>query len=200
MLADMTEPRRLTDPDVLKALTHPLRRRMYRLLCEQGPATVTSLGERVDADPGQVSYHLRELAKRGFIEEAPELARDRREHWWRAVVESYAWSTTDFTDPAARAVAETAERLQIEEQFERLRSYHSTGTTWGPEWLGVATTSSSNLRLTPDELRALSAELGEVLRRWAEVGRVDPKLRPEDRPDDGRERVFLFYHAFPERA
>lgn len=195
----MTEPRRLTDPDVLKALTHPLRRRIYGLLCERGPATVTSLAERVDADPGQISYHLRELAKRGFIEEAPELARDRREHWWRAAIESYAWSTTDFTDPAGRAVAETAGRLQFEEQHERLRAYHAVSSTWEREWVDAASAGSAGMRLTPAELSAMAAELRELLGRWSEVGRVDPKVRPEDRPEDGREHVFVFYHAFPEQ-
>ena len=196
----MPEPRRLTDPAVLKALTHPLRLRIFRLLCEQGPATVTSLADRVDADPGQMSYHLRELAKRGFIEEAPELARDRREHWWRAIIESYAWSASDFTDPAGRAVAMTAQQLQIENQIERLRAYHAASAAWGPEWLDAATSSDSSLRLTPDELHELCAELTDVLRRWSEVGRMDPKVRPEDRPEDGREHVFLFFHAFPERS
>ena len=196
----MTQPRRLTDPDVLKALTHPLRRRIYRLLREQGPAMVTSLAERADADPGQISYHLRELAKRGFIEEAPELARDRREHWWRAATESYAWSTTDFEDPAGRAVAETAARLQIEEQFERLRAYHTVRPAWSRAWVDAATAGTSGMRLTAEELSALSNELSELLGRWAAVGRVDPKLRPEERPDDGREHVFLFYHAFPEQS
>ena len=195
----MTEPRRLTDPDVLKALTHPLRRRIYGLLCERGPATVTSLAERVDADPGQISYHLRELAKRGFIEEAPGLARDRREHWWRAAVESYAWSTTDFGDPAGRAVAETAMRLQSEEQHERLRAHYAASPTWPKEWLDAAGSGSAAMRLTPEELDTLAAELRELLRRWSEVGRLDPTVRPEDQPDDGRQHVFVFYHAFPEQ-
>jgi DNA-binding transcriptional ArsR family regulator len=195
----MTEARRLTDPDVLKGLTHPLRRRLYRLLVEQGPATVTLLIESVDADPGQVSYHLRELAKRGFIEEAPELARDRRERWWRAVPGSFSWSTRDFADPAGRAVADTVQRLMVDEQFERLRLYHAVRETWSQEWQDVATASNSTLRLTPSEMHEMCDELNEVMGRWSEVGRADPKLRPEDRPADGRETVFVFYHAFPEK-
>ncbi len=72
------EPGRITDPGILKALSHPLRRQIYRLLIQLGPQTVTLLTEHTGADPGQLSFHLRELAKRGFITEAPELARDRR--------------------------------------------------------------------------------------------------------------------------
>jgi DNA-binding transcriptional ArsR family regulator len=160
----VNEPRPLlTDPGVLKGLAQPLRQQLYRLLVHLGPATVTALAEHADGDPGQISYHLRELGKRGFIEEAPELARDRRERWWRVIPESLSWPWVQFKDAAA------------------------------------AETSNSYLGLTPDELRALNTELNEVLRRWADVGRLDPKSRPEDRPHDGRQNVFLFFHAFPEK-
>jgi DNA-binding transcriptional ArsR family regulator len=195
----MTESRRLTDPDVLKGLTHPLRRRLFRLLSQLGPATVTMLTEHADADPGQVSYHLRELAKRGFIEEAPELARDRRERWWRAVPGSVSWSTADFTDPAGRAVAESAHRLVVQEEFERLRVYEELKDSWGPEWQSVASTNNTNMRLTPDELRELCDELNDVIVRWSKLGLIDSGVRPQDRPDDGRQNVFLFLHAFPEQ-
>lgn len=195
----MKEPRRLTDPDHLKALAHPLRRLLFRQLSSYGPATVTALADRADADPGQVSYHLRELAKRGFIEEAPELARDRREHWWRAATETYAWSTADFDDPAGRAVAQTVERLQAEEQFQRLGAYQSVRSTWPEEWVAAAAAGSLGMRLTPDELRGLCAELAEVMTRWSERGKVAPQVRPEDRPEDGREHAYVFFYAFPER-
>lgn len=195
----MTETRRLTDPETLKALAHPLRRQLYRLLSELGPATATHLIERVDAEPGQVSYHLRELAKRGFVEEAPELVRDRRERWWRALPGSIAWSTTDFADPAGPAVAQTAQQLLVEEQFERLRAYQAVAETWSREWRDAATVTNTPLRLTVEEMRALCAELNEVLARWAEVGRLDPKLRPDERTADGRDHVLVFYHAFPEK-
>jgi len=195
----MTDKRRLTDPDDLKGLTHPLRRTLYRLLTQLGPATVTMLAEHADADPGQISYHLRELGKRGFIEEAPELARDRRERWWKVVPGSLSWSTSEFADPAGRALADTAHGLMIEDEFQRLRAYLGLRDSWGEEWRNTAQTNNSTLRLAPEELRAMCAEIDDVIVRWSAVGRVDPAIRPEDRPEDGREHVFLFLHAFPER-
>ncbi len=194
----MNEPRRLTDPEALKGLAHPLRQRLYRLLVQLGPSTVTGLAERIGADPGRVSYHLRELGRRGFIDEAPELARDRRERWWRVVPGSIAWSTTQFDEPAGRAVAETAQRQLVTEEFERLQKYEATKEAWGQEWVTAASTSNSYLRLTPDEMRGLTAELNEVIARWARAGRPDPAIHPADRRDDGRANVFLFFHAFPE--
>jgi DNA-binding transcriptional ArsR family regulator len=51
---------------------------------------------------GNVSHHLRVLGDCGLIEEAPELARDRRERWWRLVSRGVLWSSGDFRqDPAA---------------------------------------------------------------------------------------------------
>jgi DNA-binding transcriptional ArsR family regulator len=191
--------RRITDPEVLKGLTHPLRRKLYDQLTHFGPATVSTLAERFAADPGQISYHLRELGRRGFIEEVPELARDRRERWWRAAPESMSWSTTEFADPAGRAVADTVLQQMIADQFERLAAYHEARGSWPAEWTTAATASNSYLRLTPDELRELSAELDTVLRRWREVGRAADEVRPDERPADGRENVFVFLHAFPEQ-
>jgi DNA-binding transcriptional ArsR family regulator len=192
--------RRVTDPDVLKALTHPLRRQLYRLLGQLGPANVTMLAGHTGADPGQLSYHLRELARRGFVEEVPELARDRRERWWRVVDESWGWTTADLADPAARAIGETVYQLGVAEEFDRLRGFEASKQEFGLDWERAAHSSTTNLRLTPDELRELCEELNVVLRRWsAEVGRIDPSSRPEDRPADGRSPVFLFFHAFPEK-
>jgi DNA-binding transcriptional ArsR family regulator len=195
-----SDSNRVTSPDVLKALTHPLRRQIFRLLSQFGPATVTRLGEHTGADPGQISFHLRELAKRGFIEEAPELARDRRERWWRAREGSWSWSSLDFAgDPAGQAIADAAYRLTVSDEFERLRAYESRRDSFGADWIAAANTTTTQLRLTPAELRALAAELNEVMRRWGNVGRRDPAVRPEDQPADGRESVFLFMHAFPEK-
>lgn len=195
----MTESRRVTDPDDLKALTHPLRRQIFRLLTQLGPATVTILREHTGADPGQLSFHLRELAKRGFVAEVPELARDRRERWWRAEQGSWSFSTSDFPDPAGQAIANTAKQLMVAEEIDRLRAYESARKSFGADWVDSAQSSEYNFRLRPDELRELTAELHEVLMRHREAGRLDPAARPEDQPDDGREHVFLFLHIFPER-
>lgn len=196
----MTEPRRITDPEILKGLSHPLRQRLYRLLAQLGPATTTILAAHLDgADPGQVSYHLRELGKRGFIEEAPELARDRRERWWRLATGSWGWSSAELETPEGRAVGEATFAQMVNDQFDRLRHYNATQDDWPAEWHTATAASHSELRLTPEELRGLADELNAVIRKWAAPGRPDPSQRSDERPADGRENVLLFFHAFPER-
>ena len=67
----------------LRALAHPLRMRLLAALRLFGPATATELARRLDTNSGQTSYHLRQLAEVGLIEDDPDhsTARDR---YWRA--------------------------------------------------------------------------------------------------------------------
>jgi len=61
-----------------------------------GPATAARLARDVPGAPGGLSYHLRQLATHTFIEEAPELASDGRERWWRAIPGGIQWSDEDL--------------------------------------------------------------------------------------------------------
>ncbi len=67
---------------MLKALAHPLRRGILAEL-RRGPASATTLAGALGKNTGVTSYHLRELARHGFVEEDPALGRGK-ERWWRA--------------------------------------------------------------------------------------------------------------------
>ena len=96
--------RHVTDSRVLAALAHPLRRRLMDVLKVYGPCPVGLLAERTGQAPANVSHHLKVLAAADLVLEAPELARDRRERWWRLRDRAIRWSTADFDgDPAAYA-------------------------------------------------------------------------------------------------
>src|ERR1700722_15073263 len=65
-----TELRQLTDARTLRALTHPVRVALIEELIHGGALTATELGERIGETPTTCSFHLRQLAKYGFVEEA----------------------------------------------------------------------------------------------------------------------------------
>jgi DNA-binding transcriptional ArsR family regulator len=69
-------------------MTHPLRRRLLSLLKLDGPSTASVLAQRTGQAVGNISHHLHALAAADLIEEVPELARDRRERWWRRTLSS----------------------------------------------------------------------------------------------------------------
>ena len=64
--------RQIDDARTLKALAHPVRVALIETLSVEGPMTATEAGERIGESPTTCSFHLRQLAKYGFVEEAGE--------------------------------------------------------------------------------------------------------------------------------
>ncbi|MBB2899359.1 DNA-binding transcriptional ArsR family regulator [Kineococcus radiotolerans] len=179
---------RLTDPAALRALAHPTRIALLGELRGTGPSTVGRLSVALDEAAGSISYHLRRLAAVGLVAEAPELAVNRRERWWRAEHQLTAvLPAEDRTDPE-RAAAGTALRREIARGLAALQeAYLDAEASLPPEWIAAATQGDRLLHLTVAELSELSAELDELADRW------------QDRSDRGRpgtEQVALLTAAF----
>ena len=173
----------------LHALAHPLRLRLLGLLRVDGPATASGLAHRVGESSGSTSYHLRQLAVAGFIEEAPELG-TKRERWWRASHRETSWSPARFLDSVrARRDDLTVRREILRLQKVTLEQWLVEEPTWGEEWVDAAAESDHLLELTPDELRSLKEEY------LALVGRYETP-RDDNLP---RERVWAIFHAVPVR-
>jgi DNA-binding transcriptional ArsR family regulator len=178
----------LTDPRAMRALAHPTRLRLLGELRTRGPQTVGTLSDLVDEAVGSVSYHLGKLAQHGFVEEAPELARDRRERWWRAAHARTSWEPLEMLDdPERRAASDLLRRAILARYLDRLNAYLDAEPTLAPEWIRGTASSDSILHLTADELVELRADLEALAARWE--ARSDPD-RADARP------VSLIYHAF----
>ncbi|MFY1686639.1 ArsR/SmtB family transcription factor [Plantactinospora sp. WMMB782] len=184
------EIRQVTDSRVLAAMSHPLRRRLMDVLKVYGPATVSTLAERTGQAVANVSHHLRVLAAADLVAEAPELARDRRERWWRLVSSGLRWSTADFADdPASEAVQQAAVSLNLDRQVGLVRDWHASGEEQRAAWGEAPFSTDRWLRFTPDELVEFETELLALLSRWGD----------RELPDDGqhREPVFFFAYGVP---
>src|SRR5580692_1100658 len=77
-------PVRLTDPKMMRALAHPARIAIWSHIALRGSVTATECAEVAGLSPSACSYHLRTLAKYGFIEEDRASAANGRERPWRA--------------------------------------------------------------------------------------------------------------------
>ena len=174
------------DPAVLKAVTHPLRLRLYELLSVLGPATVGTLAERCEAAPGQVSFHLRTLARHGFVEPAPDRGSDGRQSWWRVVPGGIRFRVSDLPPRAADVAIDHLLRGHV----ERIAEFRADPDRYGPAWRDAEIGTDARLRMSPAELAEFEREIGAVIRRWVE------RTLPGD-PDDGREYVYFLAHAFP---
>ena len=185
----MADALHVTEAAVLQAVAHPLRRRVLDVLRVHGPQTVSLLTGHTGSAVGNVSHHVRVLADAGLLVAVPELARDRRERWWGLVSRGLRWAEADFdADPGAAAVAAAATRLGLQRQLELSRAWLDASSD-EPAWRDAAVSTDAWLSLTPDELRALGEELGEVLARWRERGQAGER--------EGRRPVFVFARGFP---
>src|SRR5580700_9040011 len=65
-----TELQTVSDARTMRALAHPVRIALIEALMLGGAMTATEAGERIGESPTTCSFHLRQLAKYGFVEEA----------------------------------------------------------------------------------------------------------------------------------
>jgi DNA-binding transcriptional ArsR family regulator len=177
----------------LRALSHPTRLRMLKRLRLQGPATATMLAGELGLNTGATSYHLRQLAEHGFVDEDPERG-DARDRWWKAAHQS---TRADLDAPRTGEEAESAEaylRTVALMYTETLMQYAGEHRHLPQPWKDASTTSDWNLRLTPARARALVDALVEVIETWAEDGPADPD-HPAD--PDGAGTFTVNLNAFP---
>lgn len=184
----MDEPRIIElDARTLRAMAHPLRLRMLGLLRVEGPATATSLAARLGESSGTTSWHLRQLAEHGLIEEDPERG-NRRERWWRAVHRYTRIPYAKFVDdPENTGAVSTFLHESMSIYYRKATTFIADLPSWSRDWLEAAIFSDDEMPLTPDELRAMRADLLEVKRRYLR----DP--RPGDEP------VVFQLQVFPRR-
>jgi DNA-binding transcriptional ArsR family regulator len=189
----MDESRRVrASVEQVAASHHPVRRRLLEVLGVDGPATASHLAERTGELVGNVSHHLKMLARAGLVEEAPELAKDRRERWWRHVPLSLSWSLADVRgDPVGEAVAVAAEHENAELHLGRVREWMAArdgSERYDEAWTQAAFSTETWVHATPEELH----DLGEAINALVVEFRAS-----HHEPGPGRETCFVFAHGVP---
>jgi DNA-binding transcriptional ArsR family regulator len=204
-------PVELGDLAALKALAHPRRERMLEHLTLHGPATSSTLARALGLNTGSTSYHLRELARYGFVEETDRQAADpadeqparhthtaahgetrgdparQRERWWRAARGDLRFPPRSRQRPEMRHVMDELNHHAYAadlELFERLQRDADDSDPWADAF----PYSRGTIRLTLPELREFFEEYIALLNRYK---------RPEsETPPDARTLLTRFL-AFP---
>ena len=172
----------------LKALSHPGRLRMLSLLRMEGPATATTLATRLGLNTGATSYHLRQLAQHGFIEEDGERG-NARDRWWRAVHQATRAVPGDAGDAESRAALDAYLQTVAVIETELLQRAVEERGLLPDEWRDASEFSDAVLRLTPRRARALVDALMTAIHETPEDG--------EDGADGEAAEFMLQLHAFP---
>jgi DNA-binding Lrp family transcriptional regulator len=168
--------RKITDARTLRALAHPVRIALIEELSLGGAMTATQIGERIGESATTCSFHLRQLAKYGFVEEAGGgVGRSRP---WRLT--SAGMSFSPGGDAEAEIASDAVVRMFRERQFERYERWRSTKGSYALPWRQAAVDGQYLFYLTAPELEQFSTEVHELLMRWDRLeGRLeDPSRRP----------------------
>ncbi|MEN3539701.1 helix-turn-helix domain-containing protein [Microbispora sp. ZYX-F-249] len=165
------------DSRTLKAVAHPLRVRLLGELRTNGPATATELAGRLGESSGSTSYHLRQLARYGFVEADPG-RRDRRERRWRAIHRFTSWSDVEMAATAeGREAAAFLRRRQLEKLTADVENFERERDLWSEAWVEAAGMSDLVVRLSPATVAALYERVSTMFLEAAERDRDDPDAR-----------------------
>ncbi|MBI2757004.1 MAG: winged helix-turn-helix transcriptional regulator [Chloroflexi bacterium] len=152
-----------------------------------GAATATQCAEAVGESPSACSYHLRTLAKWGFVAEAE--GDDRRERPWRNVSRRFAWSSESATTPdqlsAGRAILDAT--LARDDRIVATFLDHEERVDTA--WRETAAFYGTSLYMTPDEVRGLCEQVQRLIEPYT-------RDQPEQRPD-GAGSVRVVFRTVP---
>ena len=164
-----TGRRVVADLDALRALAHPQRSAILKLLMSGPPRTATDCAAVVGASPSACSYHLRELQRFGFVErydssiDGPVDGRMRR---WRASAVGFRLGARPWSDatPEERAVYAAVLGADRVENERLAREFVESVADLPGEWQDAAEFATYELALTANELSELVRQIDDLLR------------------------------------
>jgi predicted ArsR family transcriptional regulator len=181
----------MSDPRVLRAIAHPTRGRILDELGATGPMRAADVGEALDIPANQASFHLRQLAKYGVIQPAPEAARDKRDRVWRLADErGFRLDVKDIEKQPGGKAAVSVFRQNKAAWAHRLVDEVFSFTQHKGSFSAIV---DQTMKLTKDEAAEFMGEVDEVLAKWADKTRG----RSRDR------RTYVFYsmvQPYPEEG
>jgi DNA-binding transcriptional ArsR family regulator len=179
----------VTDPQVMRAMTHPARIEIIEHLNTTGEVvTATQMAARVGLSPSATSYHLRELARYGLVEQAPSRG-DGRERVWRSTIANWTVAA-DLDQPEAREAEKALVDAFLTRDFTRVLEWFGRQQDEPAAWRDTAVIASKLLLLTADELRGVHEAIRAVLEPYERRGRLAD-------PPEGARTVALQYTAIP---
>ena len=160
----MTQSEPVHDPRVLRAIAHPVRNRILGEIGAAGSMRAADVARELGIPANQASFHLRQLAKYGLVEEAPDQARDRRDRVWRATSEKGLFINLSELEQAPggkaavgvyRSNAAAWSHLLVDRAFAAEKDEDTNRSV-----------SESAVKLTKLEAAQLREELDQVVERW----------------------------------
>jgi DNA-binding transcriptional ArsR family regulator len=181
-------PPEVTDPKAMRALAHPVRMALLEALTDNRQLTATEAAEIVGESPANTSFHLRQLAKYGYVEEA-EGGKGRRRPWKRKHLGMRFTEVHD--DPETAAAARELSRVFSNRYLARAEQGLEENRALPDEWRSVLGWNQMGMYLTPDEVKRLDEKILDLM--YDLFG--ERRIRTEQTPE-GAERVEILTFAY----
>ncbi|WP_344919333.1 ArsR/SmtB family transcription factor [Streptosporangium oxazolinicum] len=179
----------LTDPTAMRALAHPARLAILNRLQAEGPCTATEVAEVVGVTPSAASYHLRMLAKYGFVEDAPARG-DGRERLWRSSAVGLSVSPDPDDGPDVRGAKEFLIKALREQAAEEVDRAMANLEREPREWREAALFNRAVLLVDAEELKALNERIDELLAPYKTTVRDREDAPPGARVSEAQVSLF----------
>jgi DNA-binding transcriptional ArsR family regulator len=181
----------ISDPKAIRALAHPLRLDLLQVLGASGPATAAQCGRVLGVSQASCSFHLRQLAKYGFVEDGGP-GRDRRERQWRTTDHRLSVRIGTGGDVAVR---QEVERIVVQREMQAILEYSQRQDGTEPEWQRKAGIVSGMAVLSPEEAAAVKEQWIAILKPYVAAAGAD---RSQLQPGQRHVRYFMAATPLPE--
>lgn len=172
----------ISDPVRIRALAHPVRLELLDYLDDVGKATATECAKAISESVASCSYHLRMLAKHGYIEQVDQPGREKP---WKVLSHGRS-SVIDRDAPGSVHAVSAMASIYVHRQLDRIQSWLHQAPQLPVEDIDVSTVTSSSFYATHDEIRQFREDLWELSRRF------DGRWQHPERRPDGSMPVHLF--------
>jgi DNA-binding transcriptional ArsR family regulator len=179
----------VSSPQRIRALSHPLRLELMDVLGD-GPATATQCAAQTGESVASCSFHLRMLAKYGYIEPAPRRGREKP---WQ-LTSSTQEIRPDVNDPDSLRAVEAMAGVYVDREVEHIHRWLAQATTEQPDWIHGSSVTGASIWVTVEEMDELSKTVQKLTERFA-TRRSDPNERPA-----GARAVRVFTAVHPDVA
>ncbi len=187
----------LDDPRLVKALAHPLRITILRVLQDR-TASPSEIASEISAPLGNVSYHVRVLERVGLL----ELVRTRQrrgaiEHYYRAV------GRVRITDKAWAQVPDIIKDAMISATLDQAARYVSAAAATGGFDRHDANVSRRGMALDKQGFAELAAAAKELLDRAYKIEGESARRIAASNHEDGEINaglVLMLFEAPPAYA
>lgn len=184
------EEQKIFEPERIRGLAHPFRLRLLEYLSDVPQATATECSVALGESVPSCAFHLRVLAKYGYIEAAPRMGREKP---WKVVSHKQSHEIDPSVPGSVHALSELS-ALRVASESGRIQEWLRRAPAQPIEDIECTTVHTNSFYATHEEMQELREQILALASRFD--GRwTDPALRPaQSKPT----RLFAVLNFDPE--